>query len=52
VLSTGRQELSEPVTGIAKLGMLAADCVARAIARGVYEAESFGGFDSYKDTLA
>jgi len=28
--------------------MLAADCVARAIARGVYEAASFGGFESYR----
>jgi L-aminopeptidase/D-esterase-like protein len=48
VLSTGIQALSDPVTGVAKLGMLAADCAARAIARGVYEAESFGGFESYK----
>ena len=48
VLSTGKKELSEPVTGISRLGMLAADCVARAIARGVYEAESMGGFKSYK----
>jgi L-aminopeptidase/D-esterase-like protein len=28
--------------------MLAADCVARAIARGVYEAESLGDFESYR----
>ena len=48
VLSTGKVELSEPITGISKLGMLAADCAARAIARGVYEAESFGGFESYR----
>ena len=48
VLSTGRKELPEPVTGISKLGMLAADCVARAIARGVYEAVSLGNFESYR----
>ncbi len=28
--------------------LLAADCVARAIARGVYEAEALGGFESYR----
>jgi L-aminopeptidase/D-esterase-like protein len=47
-LSTGKQELSDPGSGLAKLGMLAADCVARAIARGVYEAASLGGFESYR----
>jgi len=52
VISTGKQKLSDPITGIAKLGMLAADCVARAIARGVYEAESFGGFESYQSLFA
>ena len=48
VLSTGKRELSDPAISIAKLGMLAADCVARAIARGVYEAESLGDFESYR----
>ncbi len=48
VMSTGKQELSDPVVALAKLGMLAADCVARAIARGVYEAESLAGFESYR----
>jgi len=52
VISTGRQKLSDPITGLAKLGMLAADCVARAIARGVYEAESFAGFESYQSLFA
>ncbi len=52
VISTGRQKLSDPITGLAKLGMLAADCVARAIARGVYEAKSFAGFESYQSLLA
>lgn len=49
VISTGKQVLSDPAAALAKLGMLAADCVARSIARGVYEAESLGGFESYRD---
>ena len=49
VLSTGRCPLPDPVVSLAKLGMLAADCVARAIARGVYQAESLGGWVSYRD---
>jgi L-aminopeptidase/D-esterase-like protein len=49
VLSTGKCELSDPVVGVSRLGMLAADCVARAIARGVYQAESLGDLDSYRD---
>lgn len=49
VLSTGRCELSDPVVGLSRLGMLAADCVARAIARGVYQAESIADLMSYRD---
>ena len=49
VLSTGKKALSDPVIGVSKLGMLAADCVARAIARGVYQAQSLGDLDSYRD---
>ncbi|MCP4020578.1 MAG: P1 family peptidase [Desulfobacteraceae bacterium] len=49
VLSTGKCELSDPVVGVSRLGMLAADCVARAIARGGYQAQSLGDFDSYRD---
>jgi len=48
VLATGKRELSDPDHALAKLGMLAADCVTRAIARGVYEAESLGGYESYR----
>lgn len=48
VLSTGKHQLSDPATGVAKLGMLSADCVARAIARGVFEAETLGGVDCYR----
>jgi L-aminopeptidase/D-esterase-like protein len=49
VLSTGKRNLSDPAVGLARLGMLAADCLARAIARGVYEAESLGEFQSYRE---
>ncbi|MCP4749552.1 MAG: P1 family peptidase [Proteobacteria bacterium] len=48
VLSTGKRNLSDPALALAKLGMLAADCVARAIARGVFEAESLGDMKSYR----
>jgi len=51
VISTGKKELADPVVSLSRLGMLAADCTARAIARGVYEAESYGGFQSYKSLL-
>jgi L-aminopeptidase/D-esterase-like protein len=34
---------------VMRLGHIAADCLARAIARGVYEAESLGATKSYKD---
>lgn len=49
VVSTGQRALTEPVCDIAAIGMLAADTVARAIARGVYEAESLGRAVSYRE---
>jgi L-aminopeptidase/D-esterase-like protein len=33
---------------IARLGAIAADCMARAVARGVHEATSLGGMTSYR----
>jgi L-aminopeptidase/D-esterase-like protein len=36
---------------IMRLGSIAADCLARAIARGVYEAETLGNARSYRETL-
>jgi len=35
-------------SAVAHIGALAADCLARAIARGVYEAKSLGGIPSYQ----
>ena len=50
VLSTGGIRLSsQPSIDIARLGMMAADCTARAITRGVYAADSLGKWTSYQD---
>jgi L-aminopeptidase/D-esterase-like protein len=52
VLATGRLALPEPrATALSLVGALAADCVARAVARGVYAAESLGDLISYRDWL-
>lgn len=48
VLSTGLRPLLDPIAGLAEIGHLAADCLARAIARGVYEAEPLAGIPSYR----
>src|SRR5258707_5094356 len=46
-ISTGRQPLSEPTPpAIARIGALAADCLARAIARGVFAATPWPGADT------
>jgi D-aminopeptidase len=50
--ATGKHALANPVHGLAALGALAADTVARAIARGVYEATALpfpGAAPSWKD---
>jgi L-aminopeptidase/D-esterase-like protein len=47
VLSTGRIPLAEPkAASLSRLGALAADCVARAIARGVFAASAWPGSDT------
>jgi L-aminopeptidase/D-esterase-like protein len=46
-LSTARQPLPEPgAYAVARLGALAADCLARAVARGVFAAEPWPGSDA------
>lgn len=51
VLATGRVEIgNDPVT-LARLGAVAGTVVARAIARGVWEAEATGPVPSFRDTL-
>lgn len=49
VISTGRRPLAS-VVDLARIGHVAADCVARAIARGVYAADDLGGIRSYRTT--
>jgi L-aminopeptidase/D-esterase-like protein len=52
-LSTGKRQLAEPrAAHVMRLGMIAADCLTRAIARGVFEAQSLGGVSSYRDIFA
>lgn len=52
VLATGAHPLAEPrAAALSLLGALAADCIARAVARGVFTAESLGGLMSYRDWL-
>jgi len=49
VLATGGGHPPRPER-VARIGAIAADCVARAVARGVFEAESAGGHESYRAT--
>lgn len=51
-LSTAKRPLGEARNlELLKLGALAADTLARAIARAMYEAETLGDFRSYRDSL-
>ena len=48
-LSTRRLTAPEPIAAsLARIGTVAADCVARAVARGVYAAETLGELPSYR----
>jgi len=49
VLATGARALNDPIGDLAQLGAIAADCAARAIARGVYEARALAGMPAYRD---
>lgn len=49
-LATGRRALGEPrALAVLEIGALAADCLACAIARGVYEAAATDGLPAYRD---
>jgi L-aminopeptidase/D-esterase-like protein len=49
-IATGRKPLADPLLDLARIGAAAADCLARAVARGVYEATSLpGGLPSWRD---
>ena len=50
VLATGRWRLPKPrALALLRVGAAAADCTARAIMRGVYEAETLGDLVSYRE---
>jgi len=52
-LATAKRPLAEPRPfQLMHLGNAAADCLARAIARGVYEADTLGAMRSYQDVFA
>jgi len=52
-VTTGKRTVGEPRhRNIMRLGSIAADCVSRAIARGVYEATSLGTMKSYRELFA
>jgi L-aminopeptidase/D-esterase-like protein len=49
-VATAKQAIGEPrAFAVMELGNAAADCLARAIARGVYEAATLGDFQGYRD---
>ena len=48
-VSTGKKPLADPWQfTVGRLGAIAADCLARAVGRGVFEAEPLGRFPSYR----
>ena len=52
VVATGRHDLFVDHLTLAELGTLAADCLGRAVARGVYHAASLGAARGWRDVFA
>ncbi len=50
-VATGRHDLGGDPLALAELGTLAADCLARAVARGVYEAATLGAARGWRDVF-
>jgi L-aminopeptidase/D-esterase-like protein len=49
VMATGQRSLRDPVAvQLSHLGSIAADCLARAIGRAVFEAEALGPWEAYR----
>lgn len=48
-IATGHHDLGDDALALAELGTLAADCLARAVARGVYHAKTLGAASSWRD---
>jgi L-aminopeptidase/D-esterase-like protein len=51
-LATGRVAVADDPIARAELGTLAADCLARAVARGVHSATTLGGVRAWKDAYS
>jgi len=51
-IATGRVDLGGDPLALGELGTLAADCLARAVARGVYEAATLGAARGWRDVFA
>jgi L-aminopeptidase/D-esterase-like protein len=52
-VTTGAQAVAEPRwLHVMRAGSLAADCLARAIARGVHAADTLGGIKSWRETFS
>jgi L-aminopeptidase/D-esterase-like protein len=52
-VTTAKTKIAEPrPRDVMRIGMIAADCLSRAIARGIYEAQTLGAMKSYKDHFA
>jgi L-aminopeptidase/D-esterase-like protein len=52
-VSTGAKPLPEPwQLHLGRIGSIAADCIARAVARGVFEADPLGRFKNYRTVHA
>jgi len=50
-IATAARPTPEPrALAVARFGALAADCLARAIARGVYEAQTIGANKAWRDS--
>ena len=50
-ITTGKHELDDTPVALAELGTLAADCLARAVARGVYNAATLGAARGWRDVF-
>jgi L-aminopeptidase/D-esterase-like protein len=51
-IATGQHDLGGDPLALAELGTLAADCLARAVARGVYHAATLGAARGWRDVFA
>jgi len=50
-IATGKHDLGGDPLALAELGTLAADCLARAVARGVYNAATLGATHGWRDVF-